>query len=423
MIDDKVTDGTIRAVIFDYGGVLMRTADPTPRRELERRLGLESGDTYKIVFGSSLWDAVQVGRISSTEFWADVSRRLALSEEQLADFRRAFRAGDRLDEELVALIRHLREEGYRIALLSNAPAGLHQRLQQQGIADGFDVIVVSGYEGVIKPDPAIYELTLERLGVPAKEAVFVDDFRENIAAARQAGLRAVRFRGLAPLRQQLRDLGIPVPDPILSPLPDVRAVIFDWGGVMEGLPDDAHVNKWERRLALEPGTLERVLWGKAWQQLSVGANTEEDYAARVAEQLDFPNVEAGEHFIRAFYASDRFYPQVATTVRALQARYQVALLSNASPDQANRVREQHGFDIHAEFDVYVNSAIVGMRKPDPAIFNLTLDRLGVEPQQAIFLDDMVYNVDSARELGIHTVQFVDPDTSLARLEALLGHPI
>ena len=64
-----------------------------------------------------------------------------------------------------------------------------------------------------------------------------------------------------------------------------------------------------------------------------------------------------------------------------------------------------------------------MRKPDPAIFYLTLEQLGVAPQQAVFLDDMVYNVDAARELGIPTVQFVDPDTSLGELEALLGHSI
>ena len=98
-------------------------------------------------------------------------------------------------------------------------------------------------------------------------------------------------------------------------------------------------------------------------------------------------------------------------------------MSNASPGQAARARERYGFDIHAEFDVYVNSALVGLRKPDPAIFYLALEQLGVEPQQALFVDDMIYNVDIARELGIPTVQFVDPDTSLAEMEMLLGHSV
>jgi putative hydrolase of the HAD superfamily len=74
-------------------------------------------------------------------------------------------------------------------------------------------------------------------------------------------------------------------------------------------------------------------------------------------------------------------------------------------------------------DVYINSANVGLRKPDLTIFHMALDQLGVMPQQAIFLDDSLRNVDSARELGIHTVQFVEPAMSVAELEALLGHPI
>ena len=413
----------IQTVIFDYGGVLMRTADPTPRRELERRLGLELGGASEAVFGSPLWDQAQLGRVSGAEFWADVGRRLELDDGALAEFREVFWSGDRLDEELVAFIRHLRDEGYRVALLSNAPVGLHRRLERLGIADAFDTIVVSGCEGLMKPDPAIFDLALERMGVRAEEAAFVDDFRENVAAAQQVGLHAVRFRGLTPLRRQLRELGVSVPDPVIEPLPDVRAVIFDWGGVMEGLTDDAHTAAWERRLALAPGTLAEALWGETWRELAVGAISDEEYAQRVADQLGFPSAETMTRFSDEFYSGDRFRPEVMAAARALRGRYQVALLSNAWPGQAEHVREKFGLDVHAEFDVYVNSAEVGLSKPDPAIYRLALDRLGVAPEQAIFLDDLLHNVDSARELGIHAVQFVDPETSLAELAALLGHPM
>ncbi|MEA3340477.1 MAG: HAD family phosphatase [Chloroflexota bacterium] len=429
-----MNNDAIRAVIFDFGGVLMRTVTRAPRRELEQRLGLESGGADEAVFGSPLWDDVQLGRLSNAEFWADVGRRLGLdtgkSAEFSAAFREAFWSGDRLDEELMTLIHHLHDAGYRTALLSNAPADLRFILDELGIADAFDVTVISGCEGLMKPDPAIFELALARLDVRADEAVFVDDFRVNVAAARQAGLHAVRFRGLAPLRQRLRELDIPAPDPALEPLPDVRAVIFDWGGVIEELTGDAHLTEWEQRLALEPGMLMCVLWGQAWRQLSVGAISEDEYAARVAERLGLSDLkvaslpfssraEAGRRFVAEFYSGDRFYRPVAAAVRALRGRYRLALLSNASPGQAGRVREQFGFDIHAEFDVYVNSALVGLRKPDPAIFYLTLEQLDVEPGQALLVDDMIYNVDGARELGIHTIQFVDPATSLAELEALL----
>jgi epoxide hydrolase-like predicted phosphatase len=413
----------IQAVIFDYGGVLMRTVTPLPRHELAHRFGLPPGSAEKLVFEGSLLDEVQLGRISDAEFWADVGQRLGLNAEELAEFRQAFWAGDRLDEELVALIHYLHGAGYRTALLSNAPVDLHQQLEQLGIADAFDVIVASGCEGLMKPDPAIFELTLARMGVAAEEAAFVDDFRMNVAAAQQVGLHATRFRGLSPLRKWLQELGVSVPAPVLTPLPDVRAVIFDWGGVFEALPDEAHFAQWERRLALEPDTLREVLWGKVWRQLEAGAITNDDFWQHVADQLDLPDTEAALCFLEEFYAANRFNPEVAAVARALWGRYKIALLTNSFPGQDNLIRQRFGFDVHSEFDVYVNSAYVSLRKPDPAIFHLTLDQLAVAPQQAIFLDDSLRNVDSARQLGIHTIQFVDPATSLAELEALLGHPI
>jgi len=407
---------TIRAFIFDYGGVLMRTVNPVPRRELEQQFGLP-------LFESPLWDDVRLGRISDAEFWGDVGRRLGLDTEATAEFRRAFQAGDRLDEELVSLIRHLRDEGYRTGLLSNGPASRPQHLEQLGIAGDFDAVVVSGCEGLLKPDPAIFELALERLGVAAEETVFVDDFRENVAAAQQVGLHATRFRGFVSLRKWLQSLGVSIPDPPIDPLPDVRAVIFDWGGVMERLPDEEHITAWERRLALEPGTLPEVLWGEIWHQLSVGAITNDDAMQHIADRLGLPDMEAAHRFFKEFYAGDRFNPEVVAAARALRDHYKVGLLTNASPGQDDRIREQFGLDVYAEFDAYVNSAYVGLRKPDPAIFHLILGQLDITPQQAIFLDDGLRNVDSARELGIHTVQFVDPATSLAELEALLGHSI
>ncbi len=422
-----MTDDKIRAVIFDYGGVLMRSADPTPRRELEQQFGMQPGDVYKVVFGNPLLDEALLGHVSTTSFWADVGRQLELNDSELVEFRRVFWSGDRLDEELVALIHDLRDAGYRTAMLSNAPADLCQIVEQlmgiTGAFDGFDTIVISGCERLMKPDPVIFELTLERMGVSAEEAIVVDDSRANVAAAQQVGLHAIRFRGLSPLRKQLRDLGIPVPAPVLAPLPDIRAVIFDWGGVMERSPDETYVAGWERRLALEPGTLPEVLWGKVWRQLEVGAITNDDFRQHIADRLGLPDAEAAGRFVKEFYTDDRFNPETVAAARALRGRYKVALLTNAWPGQDDLIREQFGLDVHTEFDVYVNSAYVGLRKPDPAIFHLTLDQLDVAPQQAIFLDDLLRNVDSARELGIPTVQFIDPATSLAELEALLGHPM
>ena len=419
----QTTSDKTRAVIFDFGGVLRRTMNPLPRRELERQYDLEPGGAEEIVYHSPLLDAAQLGHITSQEFWADVGRRLGLSEEETAAFRRTFRASDKVDEELVALIHHLKDEGYRTGLLSNAVDSLARRLEGYGFADAFDATVISALEGLMKPDPAIYELMLARLGVTAEEAIFIDDWRVNVEAAQQMGMRAVHFRGPGPLRKQLREMGIPAPDPTLAPLPDVRAVIFDWGGVMEGLTDEEHTAAWERRLALSPGALAEALWGKNWRRLEVSAITEDEYMQRVADQLGFPTAEAADRFTDEFYAGDRFRPQVFAAARALRGHYKVGLLTNAWPDMAETFHQKYGIDLRIEFDVFINSADVGLRKPDPAIYHLALERLGVAPQQAVFVDDLLHNVDSAREVGIHAVQFVDTDTTLAELAALLDHSI
>jgi len=416
-------DDNIKAVIFDWGGVLMRTFDPAARRGLERRFNLEPGTAYELVFKSPRWDDAQHGRIDSQAFWADLGERLGLDAEEIEAFRSGFWAGDRLDPEMLDAMRHFRQAGYRTALLSNASAGLPDYLVELGIDDAFDVIVVSGVEGVAKPDPRIYLSVLERLGVEPQEAVFVDDMQVNVEAARNLGLHAFRFRGPRPLSVSLADLGIPAPPLRRDRVPDVRAVIFDWGGVMEQLPSEADVAAWERRLAIEPGVLPEVLWGHEWHRLAVGAITDADYARYVGEQLGFPGKDEVLDFLQAFYTSDRLNEPVVKAGRALRDRYKVALLSNAFPAQSDFIREQHGIDVYDEYDLYVNSAHVGLSKPDPAIYHLTLEQLGIGPEQAIFLDDSLRNVDSARHQGIHAVHFVDPVVSLPELELLLGHAV
>jgi len=186
----------IRAVIFDWGGVFMRTVDASPRLAWDARLGLAPGSVNRLVFESPAWRRAQLGEISDDDFWADMRVRLNLSPESLAEFRYDFWAGDRLDGDLVALVRRLRSHS-KTALLSNFSAELRQLLAQFGLIDAFDAIVISGEEGVMKPDARIYHLAAEQLGVPVADCLFVDDFEENVAGAQAAGMQAIRFASFA----------------------------------------------------------------------------------------------------------------------------------------------------------------------------------------------------------------------------------
>jgi epoxide hydrolase-like predicted phosphatase len=183
----------LKAVIFDWGGVLMRTVDASGRRKWEGRLGLPLYTVDRVVHGSRSWKQAQSGSISDAEYWADVAGQLGLNEASLAEFRRDYFAGDRLDEDMVQFIRDLRPS-FKTALLSNASPQLTGLLRRLKVADAFDEIVISGLVGVQKPDPAIYGVVLERLGLPPGRTLFVDDFIENIKAAQGLGMHTYHYR-------------------------------------------------------------------------------------------------------------------------------------------------------------------------------------------------------------------------------------
>jgi epoxide hydrolase-like predicted phosphatase len=410
-----------RAVIFDWGGVLMRTMDIRPRMAWERHLRLPLGALADTFFGSPAWDRAQRGEASLDDVWAEVADGLGVHKTDLPALQRDFWAGDRLDEEMVGLIRELRSAGIRIGLLSNHLRELRQRLGDLELL--LDAVVISGEVGVLKPDPAIYHLALEQLGVAPEGAVFVDDWGPNVEGARQLGMMGVHFRGALHLRRALVQAGLPVRPPDLRPLPGIRAVVFDWGGVLSPLNFLRRSSEWEDRLGLPPGALNQALWGPEWKLLEIGAISQEAYDAHLMRALSLPDREALQQFYQEYYSDDGLHPGVVAAIRNLRGRYRMALLTNAFPGHAESLRRRHGFDPRTEFDLYVNSAEVGLAKPDPAIYQLTLDRLDVRPEEALFIDDQVRNTDAARMLGMHTIVCADVETALADLAVLLGHPV
>jgi glucose-1-phosphatase len=184
----------IKAVIFDVGGVLLRTEDRGPREQMAKRLGLTYEDLSTQVFDSELAAKSTIGEVDEIEVWNHVQDKFGLTQEEMDNFRQNFWAGDRLDLDLIDFIRSLRND-YRIGLLSNAWTGTRAALTDRfSFLDAFDVSIFSAEVGLKKPEPEIYRMILEQLEVEPSEAVFVDDFTENIIAARQLGMHAVHFK-------------------------------------------------------------------------------------------------------------------------------------------------------------------------------------------------------------------------------------
>ncbi|MEJ2706344.1 MAG: HAD family phosphatase [Anaerolineales bacterium] len=185
---------TIQAVIFDLGGVLVRTEDRTPRAELAEQLNMTYAELDRIAFRGESAQRAALGIISEEEHWENLGRLLGIPDERLDWARSKFWGGDQVDEELVNYIRALRGP-YKTALLSNAWSSLrHYVTQVWEIGDAFDELIISAEVHTVKPEAAIYEITLQRLQIEPQQAVFVDDFAQNVTGAKAVGMHAIQFR-------------------------------------------------------------------------------------------------------------------------------------------------------------------------------------------------------------------------------------
>lgn len=206
MNEDNSKLMNMRAVIFDLGGVLVRTEDRRPRAELARRLGLTYDELSRLVFESNSAGLATVGKITTKEHWENVRLALGLSTDEFPSVRSGFWGGDALDAGLVDYIQSLRPR-YKTGLLSNAWDNLRKVITHTWkIADAFDDIVISAELGLAKPDPRIYELAIKRLDLSANETIFVDDFPHNVEAAQKVGLQGILFKTPHQTRQELEQI-------------------------------------------------------------------------------------------------------------------------------------------------------------------------------------------------------------------------
>ena len=183
-----------RAVIFDYGGVVMRE-DAAEFDEFAARHGLPPGVMWAAFHDIPEYRLSRTGRLDAAGYRKGVQRALAryLGEEGA---RAALDDWDRLREDVSPIEPEIRDLLARLkgrvllGLLSNAGAGLAARLEDNGIAALFDDVVCSGDVGLAKPDPAVYRFAADRLHVEPEDCLFVDDMERNVLGAREAGMRA-----------------------------------------------------------------------------------------------------------------------------------------------------------------------------------------------------------------------------------------
>ena len=209
----------------------------------------------------------------------------------------------------------------------------------------------------------------------------------------------------------------------------IRAVISDFGGVLT-TPLMNSFAAFQDRTGISGESLGRAMQAIAERdgahplyELETGRLTEPDFLERIRAALEPELGHPPEmHRFKEIYfdALDPNRPMI-DLMRSIKARgYRMALLTNNVREWEPLWRSM--LPVDEIFELIVDSAFVGVRKPDPPIYELTLERLGdgIAPGDCLFVDDVAVNVEAARALGMTAVQFLDNEQAIAEIEAVLA---
>jgi len=206
----------------------------------------------------------------------------------------------------------------------------------------------------------------------------------------------------------------------------IAAVVFDIGGVVQDSPLHA-IARYERERGLPPNAINRVVVAAgeegAWARLERGELTVQSFCAPFEADCRARGVAIdGRVLMERISEAGVPRPRMLEAIRRLRAAgLRVAALTNnwVAETPGATASETMKARLTAHFDVFVESAVVGLRKPDPRIYALVCDKLGLPPARVAFLDDIGRNLKPARELGMATIKVDDPEQALRELGALL----
>ena len=210
----------------------------------------------------------------------------------------------------------------------------------------------------------------------------------------------------------------------------IKAVLWDFGGVMTTSPFEAF-NRYE----LEQGIAKDFIRANnadrpetnAWARFESGQMTPEAFDRAFAEETQARGHRIpGARVIELLSGDVR--PRMVLALKACKAHFRVACLTNnvkssdtRSPQEGERTARIR--EVFALFDLVVESSKEGIRKPNPKFYELACDRLGIRPEDSVFLDDLGVNLKPARDLGMTTIKVVTESQALADLERVLGIPM
>ena len=198
----------------------------------------------------------------------------------------------------------------------------------------------------------------------------------------------------------------------------IKAIIFDFGRVISAQKPLSLFHRYEDELGLEPGTINSVMFdSQAWQKALVGRKTVEEFWYEIGPELGLNSHEEIDAFRNRYWADENINTNVLKLIQKLHGHYRLAVLSNAPPGLSQWLADWRILDF---FDLVFCSGDEGVVKPDAMPFEVTLEKLGVQPGEAVFIDDTMENVEAARKLGLHGILFTTAEELEKELDLLLS---
>ena len=210
--------------------------------------------------------------------------------------------------------------------------------------------------------------------------------------------------------------------------PIIHVVLFDFGGVITASPFEAFA-AYEQELGIPTVSIRKINStnpdGNAWAKMERNEISLEDFCSLFEEEAAALGlVLSGNRVLGCLSGAIR--PQMVRALEVLKERVSIGCITNnmksghgsgmsRTPEQAEKIAE-----IMTMFEVVIESAKVGLRKPDPRIYQMACDELQVAAERCVYLDDLGINCKPAAALGMRAIKVVDPDEALSDLEKIVG---
>ena len=196
----------------------------------------------------------------------------------------------------------------------------------------------------------------------------------------------------------------------------IKALIWDMEGVLL-LTDENNIPLTVAKILNAPyEKVREIYFGDFNDKGDLGEITQEQFNEHVLDTLQISRDK--KHLLDEVF-NERSYidEDLLEKIAEMSKKYKVGLLSNYSTDLRPKIEKE--WALGSVFDEIIISCEVGMIKPDPGVFNLMLDRLGVKADESVFIDDRIKNIDSAKKMGFHTIFFTSKEQALEELALIL----